>query len=65
MDVIVESGAKIFVSAVGVPPKSVIDKLHKGGVLYAVSRLLWGETLLSSDVSQNLVGHPKVRCCEK
>lgn len=43
MDVIVESGAKIFVSAVGVPPKSVIDKLHKGGVLYAVSRLLGGE----------------------
>jgi NAD(P)H-dependent flavin oxidoreductase YrpB (nitropropane dioxygenase family) len=34
MDVVVESGCRVFVSAVGLPPKSVVDKLHKGGVLY-------------------------------
>lgn len=34
IDVIIESGAKLFVSAVGVPPKAVVDKLHKAGVLY-------------------------------
>ncbi|KIW50484.1 hypothetical protein PV05_09288 [Exophiala xenobiotica] len=34
VDVIVESGAKLFVSAVGVPPQAVVDRLHAGGVLY-------------------------------
>ncbi|KAI5866795.1 NPD-domain-containing protein [Durotheca rogersii] len=34
VDIIIESGAKLFVSAVGVPPKSVVDKLHKHGVYY-------------------------------
>jgi NAD(P)H-dependent flavin oxidoreductase YrpB (nitropropane dioxygenase family) len=34
IDVVVSSGTKLFVSAVGVPPKSVVDKLHKHGVFY-------------------------------
>lgn len=34
IDVVVESGTKLFVSAVGVPPKHVVEKLHKGGVAY-------------------------------
>lgn len=34
IDVIIEAGAKLFVSAVGVPPKSVVDKLHRAGILY-------------------------------
>ncbi|KAL7629077.1 hypothetical protein AAE478_000595 [Parahypoxylon ruwenzoriense] len=34
VDVVIQSGAKLFVSAVGVPPKSVVDKLHKHGVYY-------------------------------
>ncbi|KAK6085814.1 2-nitropropane dioxygenase [Seiridium cupressi] len=34
VDVIIESGAKLFVSAVGVPPKEVVDKLHKHGIYY-------------------------------
>ncbi|KAI0169576.1 2-nitropropane dioxygenase [Hypoxylon sp. FL1284] len=33
VDITIESGARLFVSAVGVPPKEVIDKLHKAGVL--------------------------------
>ncbi|KFY73267.1 hypothetical protein V499_06643 [Pseudogymnoascus sp. VKM F-103] len=34
IDIIIESGAKLFVSAVGVPPKHVVDKLHGAGILY-------------------------------
>ncbi|KAI9704169.1 MAG: hypothetical protein M1836_007030 [Candelina mexicana] len=33
VEVVVNEGAKLFVSAVGVPPKRVIERLHKGGVL--------------------------------
>ncbi|KAJ5814279.1 uncharacterized protein N7503_001029 [Penicillium pulvis] len=33
VDIIIESGAKLFVSAVGVPPKTVVDKLHGAGIL--------------------------------
>jgi NAD(P)H-dependent flavin oxidoreductase YrpB (nitropropane dioxygenase family) len=32
--IIIDSGAKLFVSAVGVPPKHVVDRLHKAGVFY-------------------------------
>jgi len=34
VDIIIDSGAKLFVSAVGVPPKEVVEKLHKHGILY-------------------------------
>ncbi|KAH8884738.1 NPD-domain-containing protein [Thozetella sp. PMI_491] len=34
IDIIIESGAKLFVSAVGVPPKHVVDKLHANNILY-------------------------------
>lgn len=33
-DIIIDSGARLFVSAVGVPPKAVVEKLHKAGILY-------------------------------
>ena len=33
LDIVIESGAKLFVSAVGVPPSWAIEKLHKAGVL--------------------------------
>ncbi|EMC93330.1 hypothetical protein BAUCODRAFT_37020 [Baudoinia panamericana UAMH 10762] len=32
--IIIDSGAKLFVSAVGVPPKHVVQRLHGAGVLY-------------------------------
>jgi len=32
IDIIIESKAKLFVSAVGVPPKQVVDKLHAAGI---------------------------------
>ncbi|KAH6612013.1 oxidoreductase-like protein [Boeremia exigua] len=34
VDIVIDSGAKLFVSAVGVPPKAVVEKLHKHGILY-------------------------------
>ncbi len=34
VSIIIDSGAKLFVSAVGVPPKAVVDRLHKAGILY-------------------------------
>lgn len=32
IDIIIESGAKLFVSAVGVPPVHVVEKFHKAGI---------------------------------
>jgi NAD(P)H-dependent flavin oxidoreductase YrpB (nitropropane dioxygenase family) len=34
VDIIIESGATLFVSAVGIPPKPVVDRLHKAGIAY-------------------------------
>ncbi|KAM0465569.1 hypothetical protein ACHAPV_001621 [Trichoderma viride] len=34
IDIIIECNVKLFVSAVGVPPKYVVEKLHKAGILY-------------------------------
>ena len=35
IDVIIEEKAKLFVSAVGVPPKYIVDKLHNAGIFVA------------------------------
>lgn len=32
IDITIESGACLFISAVGVPPREVIDRLHKAGI---------------------------------
>ncbi|TIB74094.1 2-nitropropane dioxygenase [Wallemia mellicola] len=32
LDVIIKNGAKVFVCAVGVPPKFAVDKLHEAGI---------------------------------
>lgn len=32
IDIIIESGAKLFVAAVGVPPRWAVDKLHAAGI---------------------------------
>ncbi|RDL33735.1 uncharacterized protein BP5553_08103 [Venustampulla echinocandica] len=34
VDIIIESGARLFVCAIGVPPKHVVERLHKAGILY-------------------------------
>ncbi|KAK1770544.1 2-nitropropane dioxygenase [Phialemonium atrogriseum] len=33
IDITIESGARLFVSAVGVPPADVVDRLHRAGIL--------------------------------
>jgi NAD(P)H-dependent flavin oxidoreductase YrpB (nitropropane dioxygenase family) len=33
IDVIIEENTRLFVSAIGVPPPEVVDKLHKAGIL--------------------------------
>ncbi|PHH78903.1 hypothetical protein CDD82_2775 [Ophiocordyceps australis] len=33
IDITIESGARLFVSAIGVPPKHIIERLHKAGIL--------------------------------
>ena len=33
IDVIIEEKTRLFVSAVGVPPREVVDRLHKAGIL--------------------------------
>lgn len=37
IEVIIEEKTTLFVSAVGVPPKRVVDRLHAAGILYMVS----------------------------
>lgn len=32
LDVVIKGGASLFVSAVGVPPKWAVDKLHAAGI---------------------------------
>jgi len=34
VNIIIDSGARLFVSAVGVPPKHVVERLHGAGILY-------------------------------
>ncbi|PNS16272.1 hypothetical protein CAC42_6379 [Sphaceloma murrayae] len=34
VQIIIDSGARLFVSAVGVPPKHVVEKVHAAGILY-------------------------------
>lgn len=36
IDVIINERVKLFVSAVGIPPRHVIDRLHAAGILYMV-----------------------------
>ena len=33
IDIIIECGARLFVCAIGIPPKHIVDKLHKNNIL--------------------------------
>ena len=39
IDIVVASGCKLFVSAVGVPPRWAVDKLHAAGIPVMVAML--------------------------
>lgn len=74
VDIIIDEKVALFVSAVGTPPKHVVDRLHDAGIFYMVRRLeplketCW---IISIDVeanhvaAQNMVGHPKVCSSEQ
>jgi NAD(P)H-dependent flavin oxidoreductase YrpB (nitropropane dioxygenase family) len=62
VDIIIASKATLFVSAVGVPPKEVIEKLHKAGIV--VMKCVLGLPTSAENGSLtfccSMVGHPKV-----
>ena len=43
VDIIISSKARLFVSAIGVPPKEVVERLHKAGIV--VMKYVWGPPL--------------------
>lgn len=74
IDIIIDEKVALFVSAVGTPPKHVVDRLHNAGILYMVRQsepLAASCRIMSIDVkanhlaSQNMVGHPKVCSSEQ
>ena len=63
MDIIIASKAKLFVSAIGVPPKEVIERLHKAGIVVMKYGLFvaYFTSKASLTLFNSMVGHPKVR----
>jgi NAD(P)H-dependent flavin oxidoreductase YrpB (nitropropane dioxygenase family) len=54
IDVIIQSGTKLFVSAVGVPPKHVVDRLHKANI-----PVMSIPPIIHLCTNEDMVGHPK------
>jgi NAD(P)H-dependent flavin oxidoreductase YrpB (nitropropane dioxygenase family) len=48
IDVIIEEKTSLFVCAIGVPPKTVVDKLHKAGIPIMNVRLLYFHSQIAS-----------------
>ena len=61
---IIASKAKLFVCAIGVPPKGVVERLHKAGIVVMKYVLRFPGEFRSEQISSynSMVGHPKV--CE-
>ena len=55
IDVIIESGTTLFVSAVGVPSRKVVDRLHKANIPI-MSKF---PSLLTMSINVDMIGHPK------
>ena len=62
MDIIIASKAKLFVCAIGVPPKGVVERLHKAGIVVMKYVSRFSNALRSEQISSHnsMVGHPKV-----
>lgn len=60
LDIIIDSGAALFVSAVGVPPKQAVDKLHAAGI--PVMKYVYVSYLevVVDEICLSMIGHPKV-----
>jgi NAD(P)H-dependent flavin oxidoreductase YrpB (nitropropane dioxygenase family) len=48
IDVIIESGTTLFVSAVGVPPRHVVDRLHKAKIPVMSTYLFTNSVLMKT-----------------
>ena len=48
IDVIIESGTTLFVSAVGVPPRHVVDRLHKAQIPIMSTYLFTNSVLMKT-----------------
>jgi NAD(P)H-dependent flavin oxidoreductase YrpB (nitropropane dioxygenase family) len=60
IDVIISEKAKLFVSAVGVPPRWAVDKLHAAGtILTFLSFVRFNKTYLLGIPVMNMIGAPK------
>ena len=64
IDVIIEEKSRLFVSAVGVPPREVVERLHKAGIIVMnVSISLPSSLCLylppANVFSPKMIGHPK------
>ncbi|KAJ6258478.1 LOW QUALITY PROTEIN: hypothetical protein Dda_6520 [Drechslerella dactyloides] len=59
VDIVIAEKASLFVSAVGVPPRFVVDKLHKAGIPYM--KLVRPESLGKHGLNgtSSMIGHPK------
>lgn len=59
VDVCIEEKVKLFVVAVGVPPKHLVDKLHAAGILYMVClvRPLFMSQVRSADANHWTIEH--------
>jgi hypothetical protein len=60
LDIIIDSGAALFVSAVGVPPKQAVEKLHAAGI--PVMKYVYASYLevAIDEIFLSMIGHPKV-----
>lgn len=55
IDVIIQNGTTLFVSAVGVPPRHVVDRLHKANIPIMSNSPYSSYGMLMED----MIGHPK------
>ena len=53
IDVIIEGRATLFVSAVGVPPKHAVERLHKAGIP------IMSTPPAKVCINEDMIGHPK------
>lgn len=59
IEVTIKNGAKLFVSAVGVPPARTIQRLHEAGILVMFGPPSIRTTSRDADPCRNMVGHPR------
>jgi NAD(P)H-dependent flavin oxidoreductase YrpB (nitropropane dioxygenase family) len=60
IDILIEERVALFVCAIGVPPREVVDKLHAAGIFFMnVCLTVFTIHVVESAHSRQIVGHPK------